>query len=312
MSLSVYSASFVMNQGVGLLRIYLNSPFFCFPATSIMSVAELTTKVAEAKKAYKANKADKSLKAKYKEAKAAAEKAEAEQAGAGAAAAEAPKEEKNEEVDMLSNLKKNKPAAAVTSESGKAATEKLFCGNLSWDIDDDGIKEFFKEFGELTDVHWLTDRDSGKFKGCGFVTFTSVENASNALQSKNGVELLGRPIKLDFATPRPGGNAGGAKKKFGQDRPMSEKPEGCTTVFAGNLSFQIDDDQMHEFAKDSGDIKSIRWLTDRDSGDFKGCGFIEFYKTEAVDEFVKLNGKDLLGRAIRLDYAKARAPKPEW
>lgn len=121
---------------------------------------------------------------------------------------------------------------------------------------------------------------------------------------------MGREIRLDFAKPRPGGdkprgNKGGRR----ESKPLSEKPDGCLTVFCGNLSFDIDDSKMQEFATEAGcgEIAHIRWLTDRDSGDFKGCGFVEFGATE--DKFVKKNGSDLMGRTIRLDYAKPRAPR---
>jgi nucleolin len=90
---------------------------------------------------------------------------------------------------------------------------------------------------------------------------------------------------------------------------MSPRPDNCTTCFMGNLSFDIDEDAMREFAKSCGEVKAIRWLTDRESGEFKGCGFIDFASTDGVDEFVKLNGQDLMGRSIRIDYSKPREKK---
>lgn len=61
--------------------------------------------------------------------------------------------------------------------------------------------------------------------------------------------------------------------------------------------------------QDCGEVKKIRWLTDRESGQFKGCGFVDFYETESVKQAAKKNGQDLLGRAIRIDFAKARPPR---
>jgi len=263
----------------------------------------------EAKAAYKANKGDAALKAAYKAAKKAAE--------AAPVAEETPEEAPVD--DLMASLKKKKtevPAIGNAGLSGPPPSadhegnppcEKIFAGNLSFDIDDDAAKEWFKECGAITDIHWLEDRDSGKFKGCGFITFESVEAAAKAV-AKNGEDCMGREIRLNYAKPRAAGGGKGGKGG-GKSRPLSEKPEGCTTVFAGNLSFDIDDDKMREFASDCGEVKSIRWLTDRDSGDFKGCGFIEFFDGAGVDEFVKKNGSSLLGRDIRLDYAAPRAPR---
>ena len=76
-------------------------------------------------------------------------------------------------------------------------------------------------------------------------------------------------MQIDYAQPKPqrdggGGNGGkGGFNKGGQKRELSEKPEGCVSCFCGNLSYEIDDDGMRDFAKDCGDIKAIRWLTDR-------------------------------------------------
>ena len=54
--------------------------------------------------------------------------------------------------------------------------------------------------------------------------------------------------------------------------------------------------------KVSGEIIGLRWLTHRDSGEFKGCGYVEFDKTEAADEAMLLDSAMLLGRPIRLDW----------
>jgi len=85
-----------------------------------------------------------------------------------------------------------------------------------------------------------------------------------------------------------------------------EKPEGCTTVFCGNLSFDIDEDSLREFFGECGNIREVRFATDRETGDFKGFGHVDFENTEAVDAAVKLNGEYVANRRIRIDYAADR------
>jgi len=266
-----------------------------------------------AKAAHKASPEDAALKAAYKEARKAAKNFTPE---AAAAAPVAAAEEEDVPLKKANAVEEDVPLkkAGGAASGGAApanANEKLFLGNLSWDIDDDSIREFFKECGELIDIFWLEDKETGRFKGCGFVTFSTLDGAI-AGQAKAGEEVMGREIKIDFANPRPGGDrpkkagAGG-----GANKGLSARPDNCTTVFAGNLSYDIDDDKMREFAAESGEIKAIRWLTDRDSGDFKGCGFIEFYDAESVDKFILKNGEDVLGRNIRLDYSAPRAPRED-
>lgn len=61
--------------------------------------------------------------------------------------------------------------------------------------------------------------------------------------------MLGRPIKVEYSQPRPGGDR--PKSPRGDRKPFeqSEMPEGCVTVFLGNLSYDIDDDATKEFFK---------------------------------------------------------------
>ena len=83
--------------------------------------------------------------------------------------------------------------------------KKLFVGSLSWDTNDDGLHEAFAQFGEITEAKVICDRDSGRSRGFGFVTFTEDEAAEKALSAMNGFELDGRPIRVDFAQDRRGG-----------------------------------------------------------------------------------------------------------
>jgi nucleolin len=73
----------------------------------------------------------------------------------------------------------------------------LFLGNLSYSIDDDSLKAFFSDCGELEKIRWLTHQNSGEFKGCGYVTFWETSAADSAIKL-NGQVLLGRPIKIDW------------------------------------------------------------------------------------------------------------------
>jgi len=213
-----------------------------------------------------------------------------------------PAEEKAEE-EAAAPAPAPAPAAAPAA-ADDGANVKLFLGNLSYDMTDEIIKEFFKDCGTITDVFWLEDKTDGRFLGRGFVTFETLDQARLA-RAKKDEEVMGRAILIDYARPRADGSTGGGKQR--EARPLSERPEGCTTVFLGNLDFNIEEDDVKKFAKDCGEIASIRWLTHRDTGDFKGCGFCEFTTSEAVDKFVKLNGQKLNGRAIRIDYAQSKS-----
>jgi cold-inducible RNA-binding protein len=78
-------------------------------------------------------------------------------------------------------------------------TNKLFIGGLSWGLDWQEVKDAFKEFGEVSFVKVIKDRETGRSKGFGFVEFATVEEAVAAKEAMDGAELDGRNIKVDFA-----------------------------------------------------------------------------------------------------------------
>jgi RNA recognition motif-containing protein len=81
-------------------------------------------------------------------------------------------------------------------------SKKLFVGSLSWDTDDRGLRAAFEPHGEITEATVITDRDSGRSRGFGFVTFADDEAADKAAAALNQTELDGRTIKVDVAQER--------------------------------------------------------------------------------------------------------------
>jgi RNA recognition motif-containing protein len=78
----------------------------------------------------------------------------------------------------------------------------LFVGSLSWGVTDDMLKEFFSAAGTVVSAKVITDRDSGRSKGFGFVEMSSDDEAKKAISELNGKELDGRPITVNEARPR--------------------------------------------------------------------------------------------------------------
>ncbi|KAF2498607.1 hypothetical protein BU16DRAFT_425889, partial [Lophium mytilinum] len=84
-----------------------------------------------------------------------------------------------------------------------APANTLFVGNISFEATNDMISEYFSEYGTITRVSLPTDQETGNAKGFGYVDFTTVEEATAALEALNGADIAGRAIRLDYATPRP-------------------------------------------------------------------------------------------------------------
>ncbi|KAF7428423.1 hypothetical protein PC9H_007647 [Pleurotus ostreatus] len=85
---------------------------------------------------------------------------------------------------------------------------KIYVGNLSWNTTDDTLRQAFSEFGNVVDSIVMRDRDTGRSRGFGFVTFEGPQEADAAIQALNEQELDGRRIKVNLANARPSGGGG--------------------------------------------------------------------------------------------------------
>ena len=82
---------------------------------------------------------------------------------------------------------------------------KLYVGNFPYSVDETQLRGIFSPYGEITELALIMDRDTGRPKGFGFVTFATQAAAEKALE-QNGKDLGGRPLKVNVATEKPRNN----------------------------------------------------------------------------------------------------------
>lgn len=87
--------------------------------------------------------------------------------------------------------------------------QRLYVGNLSFDTNAETVRTLFAEVGEVTDVHVVTDRETGRSRGFAFVTMGSDAEAARAITALNGTVLEGRALRVNEAEERRGGRPGG-------------------------------------------------------------------------------------------------------
>ena len=78
----------------------------------------------------------------------------------------------------------------------------IYVGNLSYDAYEDDVRKLFEEYGNVESVKIITDTYTGKSKGFGFVEMPNDEEARKAMESLDGKELSGRPLKVNQARPK--------------------------------------------------------------------------------------------------------------
>ena len=81
--------------------------------------------------------------------------------------------------------------------------KKLFVGGISWNTGDAELRQAFEAFGEVTEATVVTDRQTGRSRGFGFVSFADDESATKALSELDGAELDGRNIRVNEAHDKP-------------------------------------------------------------------------------------------------------------
>ena len=95
---------------------------------------------------------------------------------------------------------------------------KIFAGGLSWNTDDDGLREAFEAYGEVDSAKVITDRDTGRSRGFGFVEMPNSADGQKAIDELDGAELDGRNIRVNEAQERRdnGGHRGGHRGSGGR------------------------------------------------------------------------------------------------
>jgi len=87
----------------------------------------------------------------------------------------------------------------------------IYVGNLPWSTNDDDLREMFQAYGEVEGARVILDRETGRSRGFGFVQMPNGEEANKAIETLNGSDFNGRPLRVNESQPKPrtGGGGGG-------------------------------------------------------------------------------------------------------
>lgn len=92
---------------------------------------------------------------------------------------------------------------------------RLYVGNLSFDTSAEAVRAAFSELGQVDDVYLVTDRATGRSRGFAFVTMSTPEEATRAIQEMDGRVFEGRPLRVNEAEQKPRGGGGGGFRGAG-------------------------------------------------------------------------------------------------
>ena len=94
---------------------------------------------------------------------------------------------------------------------------KMYVGNLAWGVTTDKLDDLFKQYGQVEDAIVLTDRETGRSRGFGFVTMPD-DAAKEAIEALDGMDFEGRPLRVNQAQERAPRSGGGGHRGGGGGR----------------------------------------------------------------------------------------------
>ena len=104
--------------------------------------------------------------------------------------------------------------------------KNIFVGNLDFAATDSSVRSLFERYGAVERVHLVTDRDTGRARGFGFVEMNDSEQADQAIAGLNGASFEGRALNVNEAKPKPTGSRGRASNGGGGFGRQRREPRG--------------------------------------------------------------------------------------
>ncbi|KAJ8556014.1 hypothetical protein K7X08_022772 [Anisodus acutangulus] len=187
---------------------------------------------------------------------------------------------------------------------------KLFIGGISWDTDEDRLKEYFRSYGEVVEAVIMRDRNTGRARGFGFVVFANPVVAERVVKEKHMID--GRTVEAKKAVPRDDQQIINRNNSSIQGSPG---PGRTKKIFVGGLASTVTESDFKTYFDQFGTITDVVVMYDHNTQRPRGFGFITYDSEEAVDRalyktFHELNGKMIeVKRAVPKELSPAPGPR---
>ncbi|KAL9265056.1 28 kDa ribonucleoprotein, chloroplastic-like protein [Drosera capensis] len=172
---------------------------------------------------------------------------------------------------------------------------KLFVGNLSYDVDSEGLSRIFEPAGTVQLAEVIYNRETGQSRGFGFVTMSTVEEADKAVELFHHHDLDGRLLTVNKAAP----------KGMQVERPRNAAS--AFKVYVSNLPWDLDTSWLKQTFSEFGTVLEARVISERETGRSRGFGFVNMASEAEMNAAIAaLEGQIVGGRTIRARVAEDR------
>ncbi|CAM0957864.1 unnamed protein product [Alopecurus aequalis] len=211
-------------------------------------------------------------------------------------------EEKRKEIKSEEASQAVGSSNPIVPQESEQSIKKVYVGGIPYYSSEDDIRSFFEGCGSITALDCMTFPESGKFRGIAILTFKTDGAAQRAL-ALDGADMGGFFLKVQpYKANREKVKSNHEKEDF-----APKMIEGYNRMYVGNLAWDITEDDLRKFFSDC-KISTIRFGTDKETGDFKGFAHVDFSDGTSLAIAMKLDQNVIKGRPVRIRCA---VPKKE-
>ncbi|CAM8995679.1 unnamed protein product [Rhodiola kirilowii] len=182
---------------------------------------------------------------------------------------------------------------------------KLFLGGISWDTNEDRLKEYFSSYGEVLEAVIMKDRNTGRARGFGFIVFSDPAVADKVVLEKHSIDE--RLVEAKKAVPRDDQSTLSRNDSSGHGSPV---PGRTRKIFVGGLASSVTESDFKAYFEQFGTITDAVVMYDHNTQRPRGFGFITFDSEEAVDEVLTKTFHELSGKMVEVKRAVPKELSP--
>ncbi|GAB4826488.1 hypothetical protein Ancab_033383 [Ancistrocladus abbreviatus] len=182
---------------------------------------------------------------------------------------------------------------------------KLFIGGISWDTNEDRLREYFQNFGDVVEAVIMKDRTTGRARGFGFVIYADPAVAERVVKQKHMLD--GRTVEAKKAVPRDDQHI---PSKNNSSILGSPGPARTKKIFVGGLPSTVTESDFKRYFDQFGLITDVVVMYDHNTQRPRGFGFITYDSEEAVERALVRNFHELNGKMVEVKRAVPKEFSP--
>ncbi|XAR48939.1 hypothetical protein NMG60_11031932 [Bertholletia excelsa] len=186
---------------------------------------------------------------------------------------------------------------------------KLFIGGISWETNEDKLKDYFGKYGEVLQTVVMRDKTNGRPRGFGFVVFADPSILDRVLQDKHVID--GRTVEAKRALSREEQQSSAKTGNSGESRNFGSGGNYRTKkIFVGGLPSTLTEEGFRQYFEGYGHVTDVVIMYDQNTQRPRGFGFISFDSEDAVDRVLHKSFHDLAGKLVEVKRAMPKDANP--